>query len=341
MKHFECTFSAACGTQKKEVTLNPSLAARDVQIAPQYVGICGSDLIHFEQSHDSEIKIGHEWVGRVVEVGSDVTNFKHGDVVTSASYISCGKCTACLSGDSHRCENGFSLGRSELGVARTRLNLPAHSLIKLNQPAAPLGIMFEVFSIGLEAVEMLRRVLDSTRNQNILIIGSGPIGVAVAKCLQQEGHKPLITDRRMKRVKWAKDMGIDSIPLPFAMSDDSLRNSFNIVIDCSAITGGDPGALEHLTHFSAESAKILIIAKYRKTDKLPFFVLSNRRCSISFLSSASTNRLEETLYKCDKLINELAPKYITHIFDVDQFDDAIKMAFEKNDCGKIIVKIQE
>ncbi|MCK5882099.1 MAG: alcohol dehydrogenase catalytic domain-containing protein [Bacteriovoracaceae bacterium] len=340
MKDFECIYSHANGYSRRKTSLDLMLKENEVLVRPKYVGLCGSDLLQFEQCEDTEIKLGHEWVGTVESIGEKVESLIKGDIVTSASYIACGACDKCADGDSHRCEKGTALGKDILGAARSQIILPEHSLIQLSGDISPSQTVYEILSIAEEAVIQMIDTCNGTLSSEVLILGSGPIGVAVAKCLERQGVNTLLTDRRPKRAEWAKSMALNAISLPFLMLDEGKRSNYKYIIDCTSVTGGDPGGLEHLTFFAAESARILIVAKYRKEDKLPFYVLSNRRCRISFLSSASTNRLMETIRDCAGLLKSIEDKYISHIFQLEHFDNAIEVAFEKNQCGKVIVQIQ-
>ncbi|NUR58791.1 MAG: alcohol dehydrogenase catalytic domain-containing protein, partial [Catenulispora sp.] len=106
-----------------------------VEIAPAYVGICGTDLHIFHGAMDARVAapavIGHEMSGRITRLGADVQGWKVGDPVTVMPLRWDGTCPACRNGHQHVCQNLDFIGIDSPGAMQQRWTVPASTLIRL------------------------------------------------------------------------------------------------------------------------------------------------------------------------------------------------------------------
>jgi len=102
----------------------------DVLIRVRYTGICGTDLHIYEwddwakANHPGAHAIGHEFVGQIVEVGSNVSDFHPGDIVSGEGHVVCGRCRNCFAGRRHLCAHTQGVGVNRPGALRSFISLP-------------------------------------------------------------------------------------------------------------------------------------------------------------------------------------------------------------------------
>jgi 2-desacetyl-2-hydroxyethyl bacteriochlorophyllide A dehydrogenase len=167
------------------------------------VGVCGTDLhaFHGRQPFFSYPRIlGHELGVEVLAVGSGVTNVRPGDCCALRPYLECGSCDACLRGRTNCCTSLSVLGVHADGGMRERLLVPADHL----HPSAVLSFeqaaLVETLSIGGHAVARGA----PQAGERALVIGAGPIGLAVCASLLAAHVRPVICDTRPERGAFAR-----------------------------------------------------------------------------------------------------------------------------------------
>lgn len=173
-------------------------------------GICGSDIGIYNGTNSLATYpriIGHEFGGEVVEVGSAVKNVKVGDKVAVDPVNSCGKCYACTHGRHNVCNTVEVTGVHRDGGFAEYVVAPEASVYKIDTTKVPedLLCMVEPYSIGME-VSYRGQI---TKGDKVLVMGSGPIGIAVMQVAKSKGAEVMMTDLLDKRLERAKDMGAD------------------------------------------------------------------------------------------------------------------------------------
>jgi threonine dehydrogenase-like Zn-dependent dehydrogenase len=156
-------------------------------------GICGSDFHGYSgengRRHPGQI-MGHETVGRIRELGTDVAELRAGQLVTVNPVMSCHACPACLSGQEHWCSRRVVLGVApEIPAAfADRVAVPAANIVPLPEDMPEeLGALVEPMAVGYHAVRRAQPVADD----RVLVIGGGPIGQACLLAAQRLGTKAL------------------------------------------------------------------------------------------------------------------------------------------------------
>ena len=114
----------------------PTLASDEVLVAPILTGICGTDLEIIHGKIDPAyviypVVIGHEWCGRVLEVGSEVDSLCVGDRIVVEGIIPCDHCFECTSGNSNRCTTYDEIGFTRPGAAAELIKVPARLVHKI------------------------------------------------------------------------------------------------------------------------------------------------------------------------------------------------------------------
>ena len=207
----------------------------EVVVQVEACGICGTDLhIMSGGSYSPSLPfvLGHEPVGRVVSVGSDVSDSNIGQRVTATLFLGCGHCRPCLAGDERLCESGAKvtgvLGRP--GGFADQLILKASQLvmvpIELNaSSAAALVDAGATAHNAARVVQGHRELPDGP----CLVVGAGPVGLLAAEILRSAGYEVVIAERNAARRREAQAFGFQA--------SDSLTNlfpPFASVVDCAA-----------------------------------------------------------------------------------------------------------
>jgi 2-desacetyl-2-hydroxyethyl bacteriochlorophyllide A dehydrogenase len=190
------------GTLTAREKEKPLRKADEVLVRVQRIGVCGTDLHIFSgnQPYLSYPRImGHELSGTVQEapVGSSLNA---GDVVTIIPYISCEKCSACLKGKTNCCKNIAVLGVHCDGGMVEYLSLPQRCVVKADGLTLDQAAMTEFLAIGAHAV----RRGNVEAGQKVLIVGAGPIGMAVAVFALSRGADVTLLDGRKDRLSFCE-----------------------------------------------------------------------------------------------------------------------------------------
>lgn len=191
----------------------PSLRYDEILIKVTASSICGTDLhiYRWNQWAQERIKslpliIGHEFAGRVVDVGPGAGGLYVGDYVSADSHIVCGECLQCRIGQQHVCSNLRILGVDRDGCFAEYVAIPARGVWK-NDPEIPQEFASVQDPLGNA---LYCTLVEPVAGKSVLIIGDGPVGlfsagiarVSGASWICLIGHHPL-------RMEVAKRMGAD------------------------------------------------------------------------------------------------------------------------------------
>ena len=172
------------------------------------VGICGTDLhaFHGNQPFFSYPRIlGHELAVEIVAINGD-TDLSVGDMCAVRPYINCGECIACRRGVTNACENIKVLGVHFDGGMREMIEVPLTHLHLATGVALEHLALVEMLSIGAHAVRRARL----RQNENVLVIGAGPIGMGTAQFVRVAGGNVAMMDINPERLAFCEEvMGFD------------------------------------------------------------------------------------------------------------------------------------
>jgi threonine 3-dehydrogenase len=189
----------------------PQMGINDVLIRIDRTGICGTDLHIYnwdawaQKTIPVPMVVGHEFVGRVVAVGSNVSDFKPGDIVSGEGHVVCGRCRNCMAGRRHLCADTKGVGVNRPGAFAELLSLPMTNVWH----HAP-GIDPDVASIFDPFGNAVHTALSfPVLGEDVLITGAGPIGVMAVAIAKHAGARfVVITDLNDYRLDLARKMGV-------------------------------------------------------------------------------------------------------------------------------------
>ena len=208
MQTFAVSYSAARMLTTGTVESAPP-AAGEVEIAPAYVGICGTDLHIFHGDMDARVKtpavLGHEMSGRILRVGPGVEGWQAGDPVTVMPLRWDGTCPACLRGHQHICQNLDFIGIDSPGAMQRRWTVPAATLVALPADLA-LDVAALVEPTAVAVHDVARAGLRS--GERAVVVGGGPVGVLIALVARSVGADVRVVELSATRRRIAEELGL-------------------------------------------------------------------------------------------------------------------------------------
>ncbi|KKX31933.1 zinc-binding alcohol dehydrogenase family protein [Rhizobium sp. LC145] len=222
----------------------PARGEGEVLVKLRRIGVCGTDLHIFtgNQPYLSYPRVmGHE-LSATVEEAPAGSRLKAGDTVSVIPYISCGHCSACLKGKTNCCRNIGVLGVHRDGGMTEYLSLPEQFVLKAEGLSVDQAAMVEFLAIGAHAVARAK----VEPGQKVLIVGAGPIGMAVAIFARLNGGEVTLIDGRADRLEFGRrHLGVaHTVQLGSGDTEELSRitggDFFDVVFDAT----GNPKAIE-------------------------------------------------------------------------------------------------
>lgn len=244
--------------------LNQKCNENEVMIKLLYCGICGSDLGYTYVSNHSEnnpIVLGHEMVGKIIDIGKNVTDFSIGDYVIANPGDSCGECEYCKSGRVNMCPNTKFTGFPPYdGFFQEYIKYPKKHLYKINVENPLLATLVEPLAVCLHSLELA----DFKFGMTAYIAGAGGIGASLLYLLKRYGaSKVIVSEPNEHRRQIAKKLGADLIINPTNKSSDEILNEMKsngfTEVDRYFEASGSNSSLTYSTHLTKIGGQIIAI----------------------------------------------------------------------------------
>lgn len=188
----------------------PDVGINDVLVRVLRTAICGTDLHIYkwdswaQETIPVPMVVGHEFVGEIVRVGSNVNDFRPGQIVSGEGHVVCGRCRNCLAGRRHLCAHTSGIGVDRQGAFAEYVALPMSNVWE-HRPGIDLDVASLFDPFGNAAHTALQFPL---LGEDVLITGAGPIGVmAAAVCRHAGARHVVVTDVNPKRLELATTLG--------------------------------------------------------------------------------------------------------------------------------------
>lgn len=189
----------------------PRIGINDVLIRVDRTGICGTDLHVYEwdawaqQTIKVPLTVGHEFVGEIIEVGSNVADFQPGNIVSAEGHVVCGRCRNCLAGRRHLCKDTLGIGVNRPGAFAQYIAVPVtnvwHHRDTIDRDIASI---FDPFGNAVHTALSF-----DVLGEDVLITGAGPIGIMAAAVVKHAGARyVVITDPNEYRLELAGKIGV-------------------------------------------------------------------------------------------------------------------------------------
>lgn len=190
----------------------PAPMSGEALVAVRRVGICGTDHHAFAGRQNFihyPCVLGHELAVEVLALGPDVTHVEVGDLCSVLPYMSCGSCDSCLRGRTNSCERLEVLGVTREGGLQERMVVPAALLFPGEGLQPDQLALVETLGIGWHAMRRGR----PEAGDRALVLGAGPIGLAVAQALREFTDQVVIADLAPARRDFAESQGLTTVPV--------------------------------------------------------------------------------------------------------------------------------
>lgn len=225
----------------------PNFSPQEALVRIHKVGVCGSDFHAFAGRHPIYTYprvLGHELAGEVVEIGPNDAGIRPGDHCAIEPYISCGRCRACKLGYTNCCEQIRVIGIHVDGGMQGLLSVPPSLLFKSNQLSFDELALIETLGIGAHAVDRS----GTASGQDALVIGAGPIGLAVAEFAKLAGASICILEKNAWRKSFATSLGFKSVSEPDG-------NLYDVVFDAT----GSSVSMAASLNYAAPTGRVVFV----------------------------------------------------------------------------------
>ncbi|WP_256756935.1 zinc-binding alcohol dehydrogenase family protein [Cohnella sp. WQ 127256] len=304
------------------------------------VGVCGTDYHAFRgnQPYFAYPRVlGHEIAGEIAEVSSGKSGgLRAGDRVTVMPYIACQTCIACRQGKSNACSQLKVLGVHADGSMCEYMTVPTEYIVKAEGMSVNQIAIIEPLSIGLHAVNRARIESDEV----VLVVGAGPIGLAVMKFAKLAGAQVIAMDMNKERLsfaeKWAQ---VDAIVDALGDVDEALKTITKgdyptTVIDAT----GNAHSMMNTFSYAAHGGKVVFVSLVQAD--ITFSDPEFHKKELTLLGSRAANLQEfEHVIACMKAGHIDADSFISHRAPFDQTIDSFN-TWLKRESGVIKALIE-
>ena len=318
----------------------PMIGVNDVLIKVRKTGICGTDLHIYnwdawaQKTIPVPMVVGHEFVGEVVAVGSNVSDFHNGEIVSAEGHVVCGRCRNCLAGRRHLCKDTVGIGVNRTGAFAEYISVPMTNVWH-HTP----GVDEEVASIFDPFGNAMHTALSfDLLGEDVLITGAGPIGImAVAIAKHAGARHVVITDVNDYRLELATQLGADVALNVTKRSLAEVRKALHMKegFDVGLEMSGNPAAFSEMIDSMCHGGKIAMLGIPSEPmaidwNKVIFNMLT--------LKGIYGREMYETWYKMNVMLEsglDIKP-VITHRFGADEFEKGFEV-MNSGMCGKVIL----
>ncbi|HEX7901029.1 MAG TPA: L-threonine 3-dehydrogenase [Planctomycetota bacterium] len=318
----------------------PAIGINDVLIRVEKTGICGTDLhIHgwdgwAQKNIKPPLIVGHEFVGKIVDVGSNVKDFKAGDLVSGEGHVVCGRCRNCMAGRRAQCKDTQGIGVNRAGAFAEFVALPVTNVWG-HDPHIPrdLQAIFDPFGNAVHCA-----LAFPVLGEDVLITGAGPIGIMAAAVAKHAGARHVvITDINPYRLELARKIGVTAaVDARSERTSDvqkrlGMKEGFDVGLEMSGHPAAFREMLENMTH-GGKIAMLGIPEKEMAIDwnKVIFNMLTIR--------GIYGREMYETWYQMTVLLQtglDISP-VVTHRFPAADWEKAFEVVKSGN-SGKVIL----
>lgn len=318
----------------------PEYGHNDVLIRVKKSAICGTDvhIYNWDEWSQSTIPvpmvIGHEFVGSIEEMGSEVRGIDIGDRVTAEGHITCGCCRNCRAGKRHLCRNTVGIGVNRPGCFGEYISVPAENVFRI-----PDGIDDDIAAILDPFGNATHTALSyNLVGEDVLITGAGPIGILAGAVARHVGARHVvITDINDYRLRLAERMGCTlAINVKYERPADAIRKlgmkeGFDIGLEMS----GSPEAFRDMLESMNFGGKVALLGILPDNTGVDWHHVIFKGLKLKGIYG---REMFETWYKMTSMLQSRLDieAVITHRFAADDFQKGFDV-MRSGESGKVIL----
>jgi threonine 3-dehydrogenase len=318
----------------------PAFGINDVLIRVERTGICGTD-VHIYKWDDWAKKtipvpmvVGHEFVGEIVEVGSNVKDFFPGQIVSGEGHVVCGHCRNCLAGRRHLCADTQGVGVNRPGAFAEYLALPQTNVwVHPDSMDRDVAAIFDPFGNAVHTALSF-----PVLGEDVLITGAGPIGIMAAAVVRHAGARyVVITDPNEHRLELARKLGVTLAvnPLKQNLQDVQQQLGMSEGFDVGLEMSGNASAFREMLANLSHGGRIAMLGIPEKEMAIDWNTVVFSMLTIKGIYG---REMYETWYKMTVMLQsglDIRP-VITHRFPVTEFEAGFQ-AMLTGQSGKVIL----
>jgi len=318
----------------------PTVGTNEVMIRVEKAAICGTDLHIYKWDDWSQrtikpgLVIGHEFVGRITELGPGVDNYQVGDRVSAEGHLTCGQCRNCRAGRRHLCNQTRGIGVNRNGAFADYVVVPAANLWLIPaQIPSEFAAFFDPLGNAVHCALSFEMV-----GEDVLITGAGPIGIMAAGICRRLGARHVVvSDVNDYRLDLALKMGASHIvnvkreTLAEAMRKQEIHEGFDIGLEMS----GNPQAFNDMLHHMYHGGRVALLGILPGDTRIDWDQVIFKGLHIKGIYG---REMFETWYKMTQLVLgglDLRP-VLTHQLPKADFAKGFEL-MASGQCGKIVL----
>jgi threonine 3-dehydrogenase len=322
----------------------PAVGRADVLIKVLRTGMCGTDQHIYNWDHWAQANVpvplivGHEFVGKIVDLGVDVDELSIGDLVSGEGHLVCGRCRNCIAGRRVQCARTKGIGVNYRGAYAEYIGLPASNVWRHRADIdLDVAAIFDPFGNAVHTALSF-----PVLGEDVLITGAGPIGLMAAIVARHAGARyVVITDVSEYRLALARSIGVtlavdvERMGLARAMSQLGMTEGFDVGFEMS----GRASAFQDMLANMAHGAKIAMLGLPSENFAIDWSHLVMNMITVKGIYG---RQMFETWYWMSVLVHsgvDISP-VITHRFAAADYDAAFE-TMRVGECGKVVLTWSE
>src|SRR5579885_3501151 len=319
----------------------PEIGINDVLVRVKKASICGTDvhILNWDawaaRTIPVPMVIGHEFVGEIVEVGSNVVDFFPGQLVSGEGHVVCGRCRNCLAGRRHLCAHTSGVGVNRPGAFAEYIALPMpHFWVHKHAIDTDVACIFDPFGNAVHTALSF-----PVLGEDVLITGAGPIGIMAAAVVKHAGARHVvITDLNEYRLDLARRMGVTraldlrTTTVAEVQRELSMQEGFDVGLEMS----GQASALRDMLANMAHGGRIALLGLPTQEIAIDWSVVVFNMLTIKGIYG---REMYETWYMMTVMLQsglDIAP-VITHRFSYEEYEAAFAVA-RSGQAGKVVLR---
>src|SRR5580658_6200558 len=333
---------AEVGLWQDEVP-KPAYGVDDVLIKVHKTGICGTDLHIYEwdewarETIPIPLVIGHEFVGEIAATGSNVADFKVGEIVSGEGHVVCGRCRNCLAGRRHLCANTQGVGVNRPGAFAEYISIPVSNVWRHSpNVSSEIAAIFDPFGNAVHTALSFPLL-----GEDVLITGAGPIGIMATAVARHAGARHIVvTDLNPKRLELAGRMGATLAADPRARSLKEIQEQLGMKegFDVGLEMSGDSVAFEDMLGNLCHGGKVAMLGIPAKAHSIDWRKVIFNGITIKGIYG---REMYETWYLMTSMLEsglDISP-VITHRLAWHEYEKGFA-AMRSGDAAKVVLDWQ-
>ena len=328
------------GFRLEEVS-TPEPGADEVLIQVHTTGICGTDLHIYKWDEWAQttipvpMTVGHEFSGYIAGVGSNVSGFIEGELVSAEGHVVCGHCRNCLAGRRHLCQQPEGIGVSIPGAFADYLLVPKGNVWRHIEGIDPeIAALFDPFGNAVHTALKF-----PVLGEDVLITGVGPIGLLATAVVNHAGARNVVvTDVNPFRLDLAMRMGasravdVRSEDIQQVQKDLGMMEGFDVALEMS----GDPRALQDILDNTIHGANVALLGIPSEPFPIDWTIVIFNMLNLKGIYG---REMFDTWYKMSVLVQSGLDisSVITQRFDAEEYEDAFT-ALQSSESAKVLLR---